>query len=284
MPIQKCLLEGAVVPHCHQLRTMSHNTPCSCGYHTPPQGWPHCSPPPPHCHYKPWQHLLAGVHWVFTHPHCTGNKELMVSAIWFGDGLLPKRSAHAQLHPTTTTTREAQDQPSSSKTRLLFFQASTPATNPVLLGSWGNRKGSINLSAEEGGLQEHKILLELPSPLQAKSNTINAWKQQIYDELRLWTILITSLTAFTLFCLWLSCTSNYRKRKRCPASSRHPTSSLPHLQNCDGFKCQDYNLTPAEWAEVKLEWIKNCIMERRTIKWGKNGMKKIKEAAKKSSI
>lgn len=50
-----------------------------------------------------------------------------------------------------------------------------------------------------------KRLLELTSPLQAESNTAKVWRQQTYKELRLWSIPITSLIAFTFFFFACGC-------------------------------------------------------------------------------
>jgi len=134
-----CLRPPAARPrarHCARHRATSRNTPPSRGA-THSLGDGHAiAPPPPQRPCRPWRHHSSGFYWDLTHPRCFGNREPMVFAIFFGAGLSKKNAAHVQLSPTTPNpAREAQDQPSSSKTRLLFFQPSTPTTNPVLLGS-----------------------------------------------------------------------------------------------------------------------------------------------------
>ena len=71
--------------------------------------------------------------------------------------------------------------------------------------------------------------LELTSPLQVESNPANAWKQQAYNELRLWSTLITSLIAFTFFfacgCLALLITA--RESAARPSLAPLPPPILP---------------------------------------------------------
>lgn len=47
-------------------------------------------PPHPQPPYILWQHHSPGFHWGFTYPHCSGNRDLMVSAIFLELGF-PKK-------------------------------------------------------------------------------------------------------------------------------------------------------------------------------------------------
>lgn len=100
MCLCRSTLEGAAMSHCppsasgcpqHSLRLST--TICTFTWcQAQPWGWARCSPLPPQPQPPdiPWQRHSTRFLWGFTHPYCSGNRELMVSAIFLETGFPQK--------------------------------------------------------------------------------------------------------------------------------------------------------------------------------------------------
>ena len=103
--------------------------------HAQPWEWPHCSPPPPQPPYIPQQHHSSGFHRVFTHPHCSGNRELMVSAILLQLGF-PKKTQPVSSSIPPPPTLQGRHKISHPPARRGFFSSKHQLLQ-LTQSSWG---------------------------------------------------------------------------------------------------------------------------------------------------